>query len=267
MYFFVIIINLIFSRNKENIANEKLQTLKSLGASIAHELRTPLRAITSNINGIKKYLPDLITSYQAASKAQLTIPYISPIHYNALVTACNSANAEAQSAFTVIEMLLVKVNQLNVRSVEIAPCSIVNCVDEALQRYPFNTGEKELIHWNSTLDFDFKGDKSLMIHVLFNLLKNALYYVAAAGKGHIEIWIEVKHPYNILHFKDTGSGISAKDLPHIFDHFYTKTQHGSGIGLAFCKLVMQSIGGIITCHSKKGEYTEFMMFFPVVRKD
>ncbi len=49
-----------------------------------------------------------------------------------------------------------------------------------------------------------------MVHVLFNLLKNALYYIAAdpRKKGKIEIWLEKKGRINQLHFKDTGTGIA-----------------------------------------------------------
>jgi len=53
-------------------------------------------------------------------------------------------------------------------------------------------------------------------------------------------------------------------LPKIFDRFFSSTHHGSGIGLAFCKLVMQAYGGNITCQSQQGEFTEFVLSFPVV---
>lgn len=110
----------------------------------------------------------------------------------------------------------------------------------------------------------FKGDELLIIHVLFNLLKNAIYYVRAAGKGNISIRIENGDKYNFLYFKDTGQGINAKVLPHIFERFFSRTYHGTGIGLAYCKLVMQNLDGDITCRSKEFEYTEFKLSFPKI---
>ena len=117
------------------------------------------------------------------------------------------------------------------------------------------------MHWKKS-DFSFKGDELLMIHLLFNLLKNALYYIKVAGKGDIHIWCDQNEKHNILHFKDTGQGIAKKDLPHIFERFFTKTPHGTGIGLAFCKMVMNSLGGDITCSSHEKEFAEFTLLFP-----
>lgn len=89
-----------------------------------------------------------------------------------------------------------------------------------------------------------------------------MYYIKDAGKGNIKIWLETNENFNQLHFKDTGKGISKDFLPKIFDSFTTKTYHGSGIGLPFCKMVMQSYGGKIVCNSIEGECTEFILNFP-----
>src|SRR5207248_1330446 len=106
------------------------------------------------------------------------------------------------------------------------------------------------------------GQKVLTIHILFNLLKNAIYYIRTAHEGDIHIWLELGKKHNKLHFRDTGKGISADILPKIFDLFFSKTYHGSGIGLAFCKMVMQSYGGNIECDSVEGEFAEFILNFP-----
>jgi signal transduction histidine kinase len=104
----------------------------------------------------------------------------------------------------------------------------------------------------------------MMTHILFNLLKNALYYIEASGKGDIHIWLENDEGKNTLHFKDTGPGISATLLPSIFERFFSRRKHGTGMGLAFCKSVMQEIRGDIQCRSKEGEYTEFVLTFPTL---
>ena len=114
-------------------------------------------------------------------------------------------------------------------------------------------------------DFKFMGDELLMIHIIFNLLKNALYYIADASKGKISIILERGEEVNKLYFKDTGTGISQEILPHIFDHFFSKTENGTGIGLSFCKMAMERINGEISCFSKEGEFTEFLLTFPILK--
>lgn len=255
------VIGAIFAHNKERLKNEKLRTIVTIGESIAHELRTPLRTISAGASGIKKYLPLLIETYQIAKKENLPIPRLDAMHYEALGLALSNIESEAQSAFNFISMLLMNANHAKIdRSYKI--CSMADCIDQALSRYPFDHQEKELISWKHENNFQFVGDELLMVHVLFNLFKNALYFIKAAGKGNITIWLENGKKYNILHFRDTGEGVPAKILPHVFERFFSKTQHGTGIGLAFCKLVLKSFDGDIICQSKEGEYAEFALFFP-----
>lgn len=253
-----------FTQKKFSFDNQKLQTIKTIGASIAHELRTPLRTIASAASGIKNYLPILMDSYKLAKEEKLPIKTIPASHYKTLLSACDYIEAETQAAFTVINMLLVNVNQTFMTSMENSKlCSINECINEAIRRYPFDIGERDKVHYQEQSDFYFRGDEILVVHILFNLFKNALFYIKAAGKGEIWIWLEYGTKLNKLHFKDTGAGIPTKVLPHIFSRFYSRTPHGTGIGLTFCKVVMLGLNGDIICKSKEGEFTEFILSFPI----
>lgn len=265
-FLWTIIAGALFSRNASRHRlnfqlKKQLETIQTICASIAHELRTPLRTIQSGANGFKKYLPQLLETYDIAKKENLPIPKINIMHQQALMSALNNINTEILASFTFIDMLLTNVNENSIGK-NLKICSIEQCVQVALDRYPFNENERKLVNYDIKHNFQFNGNEELMIHVFFNLLKNALYYLKEANKGEISIWTEVSHKYNILHFKDTGKGIDEKVLPHIFDRFFSRTYHGTGIGLAFCKLVMQSFGGDIRCHSVVDEYADFIMTFP-----
>lgn len=251
-----------FIYNKDTLLKEKLRAMRTLSVDIAHELRTPLATISMGANGIKEYLSDLIGGYRLASDANLPVRKIRPAQLELLESVLDDIVSETNYSNTIINMLLIKSEQLNLKHNELDVCTIKNCVEEALHRYPFQDGERELIEWNSNDDFTFKGKALLTEHLLFNLLKNAIYYVKSAGKGKIQIWLERGDEYNKLYFRDTGTGIAPDVLPNIFDLFFTKTYHGSGIGLAFCKMVMQSYKGKIVCKSIQGEFTEFILSFP-----
>ena len=94
------------------------------------------------------------------------------------------------------------------------------------------------------------------------LLKNAIYYIRAAGKGDIRIWLEKADDYNILHFKDTGMGMTQESLANAFVQFYTSRSNGSGLGLSFCKSVMVGHNGDISVESEESEFTHFQLQFP-----
>jgi len=236
--------------------------LKLIAASIAHELRTPLSAISSAMKGILKYLPQLLTTYQIAKDNRLQIPYIPSYRVELLNKINNQIQREIESSHLIIDMLLMKIQQPNTIKSDFQIYSIVACINEAIKRYPLATEDKILIHWTPDTDFHFKGKSALIIHVFFNLIKNALYYVKNTDKGEITISLASDSDFNKVYFKDTGKGIAPEILPHIFERFYSKTTGGAGIGLAFCKQVLQEIGGDINCQSIEHEFTQFEILFP-----
>lgn len=244
----------------------KLDGMTLVSSSVAHELRTPLASLNMDVDFIKEALPKLIHAYRLAKEANLPVETIRKSEIDALEKSIYSMHNEIGASFAFINMLLLNLNPVaNVSQVQLF--SINQCISDAIQRYPFSGNQKDLILWkeNKANDFLVKGELLLVIHVLFNLIKNALYYVAKAGKGNIEIWPEKGELYNRIYFKDTGTGIPPEILPAIFKRFYSQTYHGAGVGLTFCEWVMQNLGGKITCESVLGDYTLFVMSFPVIQ--
>ena len=269
-YLVSLIIGGMFAHNREKIETTRLLTMKSIGATLAHELRTPLGAIKSGIIGLKNYIPELLQGFKVAQANELITSEAGNEQLEMIPAVLDSINDEANHASTIVELLLTNISQQEIKTERFSSHSIFDCINYALSHYPFLPSQKEKIEWqvNDNKDFNFFGDKLLIVHILFNLLKNALYFLEKSRKGAIYIWLEQTPKYNQLHFKDTGQGISEKDLPHIFDRFFTKDTHrGSGIGLAFCKMVMEAHNGKITCRSVEGKYTEFILSFQKLERE
>ena len=85
---------------------------------------------------------------------------------------------------------------------------------------------------------------------------NAFKYAGA----YAEIEIRINKAKRSLHFKDDGYGMPAAIKDAVFKKYVTT--NGNGIGLSFCKEVMNLMQGEIECISKKGRGTEFIMIFP-----
>jgi len=274
----IVYLTLFFSK-KDYLTQEKLNTMKVLAGSIAHELRTPLSALMMDVQYLAKYFPYYQDAYAQAREAELPIHKMSREDEADLAAIPKELQSISQNANTMITMLLTNLNE-GTTDRRIEACSMKLCVEEALKTYPFSPNEKRIVHWQgkddeprTTADFTFLGHKELTKHVFYNLIKNALYAIASSGKGEIFITIDPardndkkSESMNKLIFKDTGSGISPDILRHIFDRFYTKTEHGAGIGLAFCQSVIQSFGGDIVCSSQQGEHTTFTIFLPVIKE-
>lgn len=266
-----IIIGVIFSRKKTiyqdtTLAAEKARTdsMRLVGASIAHELRTPLQAIKLLGYGISSYLPSLTITYRIAQQRQLEVPFVRNTHLEILERSINSIELQVNHSMVVIDSLLNNISLGKLENANFEVHSMNECVNAALEAYPFTKEQRKLIHWYSSgVDFSFLGSANLIKQVLFNLFKNALYFITAARRGEIYLSLEVGNKYNRLCFKDTAQGIPDVDLPYVFDKFFTQnTRHGTGIGLAFCKMCMQEHGGDIECQSKYEEYTRFALLFP-----
>ena len=214
---------------------------------------------------LKNFFPELLKSHRLAIKNDLVVSTVREDLLEIYPEVLNSVSEEANHASIIIEMLLTSIQQQEIKKDAFRGVLIFECIDYSLIHYAFLPSQKEKIIWkpNENKDFKFFGDKLLIAHVLFNLLKNALYFLAKSEKGQIYIWLTETTKYNELHFKDTGPGIPKIDLPRIFDRFFTKGTHrGTGIGLAFCKMVMEAHNGKISCTSQQGQYAEFILSFP-----
>ncbi len=118
-------------------------------------------------------------------------------------------------------------------------------------------------------------DPDRIVQILSNLINNAMRYTPKDGT----IEISTAHPNTlasvIISVKDTGKGISADDLPFVFDRFYradksrSRASGGSGLGLAIVKELVEAHGGtikvespIFETESHDGHGTNFVMEFP-----
>jgi len=110
------------------------------------------------------------------------------------------------------------------------------------------------------------GDTDRLGQVILNLLTNAIQYNRDQGKIHISTRTE--NADALLVVADAGQGISAEDLPHIFERFYrtdksrTRAQGHWGLGLAITKAIVEAHGGSIQVTSQPGVGTEFTVRLP-----
>lgn len=236
----------------------------AVAATVAHEMRTPLASIRMQADALSQFLPELHKGYELAVAHGLCEPAFHPAASKKLADLSSGIRHQVDRSNAVIDMMLASARMEQIDASGFATHRASACVAEALETYPFARGERDRVSVSVAGDFEFHGSNSLFVYVLFNLLKNSLYALKAAGKGEISIAIAAGEARNMLTFTDTGSGIPAATVPRIFDAFFTtKKSAGAGIGLAFCRRVIRSFGGQMRCESVEGEWTRFSLEFPV----
>lgn len=249
------------------VLDEKVKVLQLMGGAVAHELRTPLAAIKLAAQAVERLLPKLFEAYHLAVDNKLMKPVTNEAHFKIIETVFQNIQEEVNASNVFIDNMLLNIQQLAADPKDMEALSMKKCVEDALQRFPFDEKSRAFTTADVDYDFMFKGMPVLMQHVIFNLLRNGIYYVLEATKDEagIKIWTAPgKDGWHELHFKDTGTGISQEHMKHVFERFFSKRYHGTGVGLAFCKQVITQFGGTIACESKEGEYTHFIMSFPPV---
>ncbi|QOT74871.1 sensor histidine kinase [Cupriavidus basilensis] len=237
----------------------------SLAATVAHEVRTPLTTIRLQADEIGRAWPDLLAGYQLAVAHGLCKDRMRPGQLDRAAGLVASIQREIDGTHTVIDMALASVTLERLDRHSFTAQSLQHCVVSALERYPFLAGERERVAVGP-IDpaWCFRGSDTLLVYVLFNLLKNALQAMRASGDGRIEIGVVQERGCWLLRFSDTGPGISPEILPRIFDPFFSTKAHGNGagMGLAFCRRVVEAFDGRIQCESVRGVRTTFTLRLP-----
>jgi signal transduction histidine kinase len=111
------------------------------------------------------------------------------------------------------------------------------------------------------------GDARRLKQVVLNLLDNAIKYTPAGGQ--IQVEVERVGSAAVGNVIDTGCGIPADDVPHIFERFYRRRQKteshsdGFGLGLAICRWIVEAHGGTIRVSSQPKQGTQFTFELPI----
>jgi CheY-like chemotaxis protein/signal transduction histidine kinase len=248
----------LFKSNTDKIdAERKLRATQALAGSIAHEMRHPLAQLKHSLEGMQGVLPPPGASRDSA---RLDAQQVQAF-YRHLARGEQAVHRGLQ----VISMTLDEVSQRPIDVSSFRYLSAAEVVQQAVEEYSYDNDEaRDRVTVVVKDDFTFRGDETAYLFVLFNLIKNALYYVPAYPKTRVTIGVGDQQ----VKVRDTGPGIAPDVLAGLFEPFRSVGKSGgTGLGLAYCLRVMRAFGGEIICRSELGEFTEFTMRFPVISSD
>ncbi|MBI4287843.1 MAG: HAMP domain-containing protein [Chloroflexi bacterium] len=120
-------------------------------------------------------------------------------------------------------------------------------------------------------DATVRGDRVKLRQLLLNLLENAVRYTP--GGGSISATVATEGDMAVVTVSDTGIGISAEHLPHIFERFYrvdkarSRADGGAGLGLAIARYIAEVHGGRIEVESEPGKGSAFRVMLPLGKTD
>lgn len=226
---------------------QKVRQSQALANSIAHEMRNPLAQVQFEFEN----LGQKIESHQP---------------YNNLTIHVDKGKQAINRGSQLIDIILREVNSSSLDQEPAIPTSMSVAIQKAVTQYSFdNESMRQRVRLDISQDFVVNLNETLFNFVLFNLLRNAIYYFDSYPDSTIYIRTEKGNCENRVIFSDTGPGIPQDYLVRIFDDFFSHNKSGgSGLGLGYCQRVMKAFGGSIHCESQEGEYTEFHLSFPII---
>ncbi|CAL7960185.1 hypothetical protein MIDIC_10020 [Alphaproteobacteria bacterium] len=162
------------------------------------------------------------------------------------------------NASEILETYIRNINNNVVLQLEII--WVQNCIEEALKNI-FLSRANTVVTVKYENIYQIKADKLMLTQVIINILKNALEAIKLSESQQIYISTYTNHSERFISIKDNGCGIKEENLNKIFTPFYSSKTSGVGIGLAFCKNILEKMGAEIKCNSVYDEYTEFLIIF------
>ncbi len=225
-------------------------SLRRFTADASHELKTPLMVLRA---GVERSLTDPRTPTEVMASLDETLGEINRMTelVESLLTLARADEGRAPLA----------VERTDLRDLVAEASETAGMLAES-GRLKVSTAMPDVPVWVFV-------DRRRIREMLLNLVTNAIKYTPADGK--VEIALAERADGAAIVVRDTGIGMAAGDLPHIFERFWradlarsrTGERPGSGLGLAITKWIADAHGGSISVSSRPGRGTTFTVILPV----
>ena len=235
-----------------NSMSEKLEALdksrNQFVSNASHELKTPLSTM--------KILIETLV-YQDPMDPSLTKDFL------------NDVNKEIDRLNRIVSDLLTLVRiDSGGMGLNLTEMSLNALLEEQVKRLlPLARENGIEINLEMKDELSIMADSVKLQQVIYNVIDNAIKYTPRGGE--VETSLVRIGKKAVMRIADTGIGIPAEDLPHIFDRFYrvdkarSRATGGTGLGLSIVKQIVQQHGGDIRAESTEGAGTTFIIELPV----
>ena len=222
-------------------------------ATLSHELRNPLSAILGWVNVLQR------------------TPGATPEILKGLEVIERNSRLQTHLIADLLDYAGMRFGKMNMDIVAINPAVALQSAHAVVA--PLATAKNVTLEWNvADRDARVMGDDARLQQIVWNLVSNAVKFTPAGGR--VTVAGRAHHGHYEISVTDTGRGISAEFLPHIFDRFsqqdsgLNKSFAGLGIGLTIVKHLVEVHSGTIEAQSQgEGHGTRFTVRFPLTQQN
>jgi len=231
---------------QQTIESERLNALRLLAAGVAHEIGNPLNSLHIHLQLMERSVQKLADGEKAELEQSIDV-----------------ARSEVNRLDSIVTQFLKAVRPSRP---QLRPENVNTIVEEAVRFFAPELQDRGIIveqELRSDLPL-LQLDRDQMKQAFYNVIKNSVE--AMHRHGTLRIRTDLADTHVIVRFVDTGGGMSAENLSHVFEPYFTTKASGSGLGLLIVRRIVREHGGELSIESSEGRGVTVTIRLPFIDK-
>jgi two-component system, sporulation sensor kinase E len=231
---------------QQTLESERLNALTLLAAGVAHEIGNPLNSLNIHLQLMERKVRELKNGAQSELQESIGV-----------------ARAEISRLDSIITQFL---RAIRPTKPQLRAENVNTIVDETVRFLAPEIQDRDIVveqELRSDLPL-LQLDRDQMKQAFYNVIKNSLE--AMKRPGILRIRTDMDGTHVLVSFTDTGGGISAENLSHVFEPYFTTKSSGTGLGLLIVRRIVREHGGELLIQSNEGKGLTLTIRLPYIDK-
>jgi two-component system, sporulation sensor kinase E len=231
---------------QQTLESERLNALTLLAAGVAHEIGNPLNSLNIHLQLMERQARKLDGAQCAELQESIDV-----------------ARAEINRLDSIVTQFLRAIRPTRP---QLRPENVNTIVEEAVRFLAAEIKDRDIVveqELRSDLPM-LALDRDQMKQAFYNVIKNS--FEAIKRRGILRIRTDMDESHVIVRFTDTGGGISAENLSHVFEPYFTTKRSGTGLGLLIVRRIVREHGGELAIESSEGKGLTLTIRLPYIDK-
>ena len=231
---------------QQTLESERLNALTLLAAGVAHEIGNPLNSLNIHLQLMERQARKLDGVVQKELQESIDI-----------------ARSEINRLDSIVTQFLRAIRPTRP---QLRPENVNTIVEEAVRFFAAEIKDRDIVveqELRSDLPM-LHLDRDQMKQAFYNVIKNS--FEAMKRRGILRIGTDMDESHVLIRFTDTGGGISAENLSHVFEPYFTTKPSGTGLGLLIVRRIVREHGGELSMESSEGKGLTLAIRLPYIDK-
>jgi signal transduction histidine kinase len=231
---------------QQTLESERLNALTLLAAGVAHEIGNPLNSLNIHLQLMERQARKVDGAAQKELQESIDI-----------------ARAEINRLDSIVTQFLRAIRPTRP---QLRPENVNTIVEEAVRFFAAEIKDRDIVveqELRSDLPM-LHLDRDQMKQAFYNVIKNS--FEAMKRRGILRIRTDMDESHVLIRFTDTGGGISAENLSHVFEPYFTTKPSGTGLGLLIVRRIVREHGGELSMESSEGKGLTLTIRLPYIDK-